>query len=89
LLNSHTGSEERGESGVGFNGIWHGWFWIRKLKNLFYMFLTKEVIQDNLRYKYFVFMNYLEVPIRLSNLLDNVSKNKFDFKNFSLNKLLI
>jgi hypothetical protein len=26
LLNSHTGSEEKGESGVGFNGIWHGWF---------------------------------------------------------------
>jgi len=26
LLNSHTGPEEKGESGVGFNGIWHGWF---------------------------------------------------------------
>jgi hypothetical protein len=24
LLNSHTGSEEKGESGIGFNGIWHG-----------------------------------------------------------------
>jgi hypothetical protein len=59
--------------------------------NLFYMFLTKEVIQDNLRYKYFVYFSWFifEVPIRLSNLLDNVSKNKFDFKNFSLNKLLI
>jgi hypothetical protein len=59
--------------------------------NLFYMFLTKEVIQDKLRYEYFVYFSWiiLEVPIRLSNLLDNVSKNKFDFKNFSLNKLLI
>jgi hypothetical protein len=30
--------------------------------NLFYMFLTKEVIQDNLRYNYFVyfFMNYFQ-----------------------------
>jgi hypothetical protein len=26
LLNSHTGSKEKGESGVGVNGIWHGWF---------------------------------------------------------------
>jgi hypothetical protein len=59
--------------------------------NLFYMFLTKEVIQDNLRYKYFVYFSWsiFKVPIRLSNLLNNVSKNKFDFKNFSLNKLLI
>jgi hypothetical protein len=59
--------------------------------NLFYMFLTKEVIQDNLRYKYFVYFPWIifKVPIRLSSILDNVSKNKFDFKNFSLNKLLI
>jgi hypothetical protein len=59
--------------------------------NLFYMFLTKEVIQDNLRVKYFVYFSWIifKVPIRPSNLLDNVSINKFDFKNFSLNKLLI
>jgi hypothetical protein len=59
--------------------------------NMFYMFLTKEVIQDNLRYKYLVYFSWIifEVLIRLSNLIDNVSKNKFDFKNFSLNKLLI
>lgn len=38
LLNSHTGSEEKGESGVRFNGIWHGWFWIRKLKSVLYVF---------------------------------------------------
>jgi hypothetical protein len=60
-------------------------------RNLFNMFSTKEVIQDNLRYKYFVYFSWIifEVPIRLSNLLDNVSKNKFDFKKNSLNKLLI
>jgi hypothetical protein len=54
--------------------------------NMFYMFLTKEVIQDNLRYKYLVYFSWIifEVLIRLSNLIDNVSKNKFDFKNFSL-----
>jgi hypothetical protein len=27
--------------------------------NLFYMFLTKEVIQDNLRYKYFVYFSWI------------------------------
>ncbi len=59
--------------------------------NMLYMFLTKEVIQDNFRYKYLVYFSWIifEVPMRLSNLLDNVSKNKFDFKNFSLNELLI
>jgi len=59
--------------------------------NLFYMFLTKEVIQDNLRYKYFVYFSWImfKVPIRLSNLFDNVSKNKFDFKKHSLNNLMI
>jgi hypothetical protein len=38
LLNSHTELEEKGESGVWFNGIWHGWFWIRKLKYVLYVF---------------------------------------------------
>jgi len=43
--------------------------------NLYYMFLTKEVIQDNLRYKYFVYFSWVifEVPIRLNNLIENVS----------------
>ncbi len=52
--------------------------------NLFYMFLTKEVIQDNLRYKYFVYFSWIifKVPIRLSNLIDNVSKTSLISKTF-------
>jgi len=52
--------------------------------NVFYMFLTKEVIQDNLRYKYFVYFSWIifKVPIRLSNLIDNVSKTSLISKTF-------